>query len=168
MKFTIFSGIYDMGWLNVYILLHLFIPANFVLFNKTYDNLEFISPGTPASFSSAQAWCKQHGSTLAEITNETIWNRMILIAEEFKLNRSKLILNAEGRELRITGETFRDEDYYSLKDDTRMYARMSKPSRNSANISIVGSLPDCIDGSCKHSYVCEHDKDSSCNINQFE
>ena len=158
-----------MDWLNVYILFHLFIPANFIILNKTYDNLEFISPGVQTSFTLAQAWCKHRGSTLAETGSENIWNRMILIAEEFKLNRHYLILNAVGRELPdwqwITGDTFRDErDYYFLKNNTNMYAHMSKPSRYSASISIVGSLPNCIDGSCKHSYVCEHDRDSSCNI----
>ena len=162
-----------MDWINVYIFVHFFIPANSVSLNKTYVNLEFISPGTSASLSSAQTWCKQHGSTLAEITSENIWILTQRIAREFKLNSRTLILNAEGRELTnwqwITGETFKDEgNYFSLMDDTRMYAHISTQSRYSTQISIVGSSPDCTGGSCNHGYVCELDSDSSCNINSVQ
>ena len=61
------------------------------LFNKTYGNLEFISPGT----SNIIVVCTNHGanihgSTLAEITSEHIWKLTLMFVDEFELNSGKV------------------------------------------------------------------------------
>ena len=132
----------------------------------------FISPGFPTSFTLARRWCKQHGSTLAEITNERIWNHTSTFLDEFNLRTRNLILNAEGRALPgwqwITGERSRDEgSYFSLRNDIRMHAHISEPSRDKANISIVGNSPYCVYGNCEYSFVGEHDRNSNCDIKGF-
>ena len=158
--FWIFSSSYAMRWLYVCILFYKCIPAKFVLLNNTYGNMEFISSGEPASFTSAQAWCKQHRSTLAEITDDNIWDLTLMFVNKFNLGTHNLILNVEGRELPdwqwITRKTFRNNgSYYSLINGTRTYhnahAHLSKLSWNGVEIS-----SNCMDGKCKHGYVCEH------------
>ena len=156
-----------MGWFPcVFVFLSLFLPLNSALFNKTYGNLEVLSPGTPASLSSAQSWCRRHGSTLAEITSEHIWNLTLMFADEFELNRGDLILNANGEELPtwkwISGENFADMASYPLSIGTQMYACMSR--RGKGSISVEESLPDCFpQKDCINGYVCEHKEVSRCN-----
>ena len=145
------------------LLLH---PSASALSNRTYDNLELISPWSLASLSSAQSWCRQHGSRLAEITSEHIWNLTLRFADEFELNGGRLILNAHGEELPvwkwITGENFTDLTSYPLSIGTNKYALLSRSGRK---ISVEGSLPDCLQGyECRHGYVCEHTDVSKCNI----
>ena len=82
-----------MSWCPcVFVIVELFIPSTSAQINQTYGNLEFISPGVLASLSSAHSWCIQHGSTLAEITSEHIWNLTLVFVEEFRLTRRDLIL----------------------------------------------------------------------------
>ena len=140
------------------------------LFNRTYGNLEFISPGYRLrSLSSAQSWCRQHGSTLAEISSEHIWNLTSMFLDEFEIFYigSNLILNARGEELPawkwIPGENFTDMASYPLSsNDTKMYARLS--GSEGGIISVEGSLPDCLDYTeCRHGYVCEVKDVSRCD-----
>ena len=58
----------------MFLLVGLFPPLTSVLHYKTYGTLEFIFPGDEikGSPTSAQSWCKEHGSTLAEITSDHI------------------------------------------------------------------------------------------------
>ena len=96
----------------VAILVGFFLPSNSVKFIKTYGNLEFISPGSRATLSSARAWFKQYGSVLAEITNEEFMNLTVRFVDGFELydTDKHLIVNAKGKELSawlwISGDTF--------------------------------------------------------------
>ena len=149
-------GSNKMTGLHVFIIVGLFLPSNSVLFNRTYGNLEFISPGdTRGSFSFGRSWCKQHGRTLAEIMSERIWNLTLLFVHDFlrfsrtnyefdyyhfyPMNRN---LNANGKELPawqwISGETFADGKSYPLRNDREINARLS--SSSAGTISINGSL----------------------------
>ena len=85
----------------VAILVGFFQPSNSVKFNKTYGNLEFISPVSRAILSSARAWFKQYGSVLAEITNEEFLNLMVRFVDGFELydTDKHLIVNAKGNKL---------------------------------------------------------------------
>ena len=149
-------------------LVGLLFPSKSVRYNKTYDTLEFISPGDETrSISDARSWCKQHGSTLAEITSEYIWNRTLEFVDEFRLNtvwRSYLILNANGKELPawqwVTGKKSSDVDSHPLGFDGEMYGRLSKIGNQ--NLSITKSSPNCW-FDCSNGYVCEHPGDWSCN-----
>ena len=152
----------------MFLLVELVLPSNSGLLNKTYGTLEFISPGDEeASLSGARSWCKQHGSTLAEITSEHIWNRTLQFVDEFELSGDSLILNANGKELPawqwITGETFQDVDSYPLSIDTGMYGRLSRIGNQ--NLSITNSFPNCGSG-CSDGYVCEHPGDGSYKVTQ--
>ena len=146
--------------LYVFVLFQYVSSANWDFYNKTYDNLEFISPGSRASLSGARSWCKQHGSTLAEITSENLWNLTLRFVNEFRLNTGYMImiLNAEGRELPawqwITGETFTDSDSKLTMSGTAMYARMSKT--DSGNIIITKRSPLCDPFCINIGYVCLH------------
>ena len=147
-----------MSWISVFLLVGLFLPSNSVLHNKTYRTLEFISPGytETRSLSSARSWCKQHGSTLAEITSEYIWKRTLQFLDEFGLNRNYLLLNANGKQLPawqwITGETFRDVDSYPLGIHREQYGFLSKSGNR--GLSITKSFPNGEYGS-SNGYVCE-------------
>ena len=181
-----------MNGIHVFILVGLFLPSNSVRYNKTYGNLEFISPGTPASLSSARSWCKEHESTLAEIPSEHIWNLTVLFLGEFmsysrdeynyeferrrkydfgwnhRHRYENVILNANGMELPawqwISGETFAEGVAYPLRNDEEMYARLTSSSKGT--ISINGSFPKCRK-ECRFDYVCEHVHDSKCEIQSF-
>ena len=153
-----------MSWISVFLIVGLFLPSNSVLHYKTYGALEFILSGDERrSFSSAQSWCKQHGSTLAEITSEHIWNRTLEFIDEFEWNGKTLLLNANGKQLPawqwITGEPFRDVDSYPLKIDEEMYGRLSKIGNQT--LSITQCTPNCEYG-CSNGYICEHLGDWSC------
>ena len=120
-----------MSWLyHVLVLIELILPSNSAFPKRTYGDLEFMSPGTQSSLSGAQSWCKQHGSTLAEITSEHIWNLTLMFVDEFRLNKNYIVLNAEGKELPawqwITGETYQGRHSTSLKYDVKMYAKLTK------------------------------------------
>ena len=160
-----------MSWFPfVFVFVSLFFPSTSVLINKTDGNMEFISPGTPASLSSARSWCKLHGSTLAELTSEHIRDLLLMFVYEFGWNKSNLTLNARGEELPvwkwISGETFTDIVSYPMRsNDTKMYARMT---RNEEIISVEGSFPDCLpDKECRHGYVCELKEVSKCDVQSY-
>ena len=128
---------YKMVWLRAFIIVQFFGPSKSDLFNKTYGNLEFISPGPASivSFFSARSWCNQHGSTFAEITSEHIWKHFVKFVIEFGLDREHIILNANAKALSawqwITGETFTDGVSFPLRNDAGMYARLAKQENGS-------------------------------------
>ena len=148
-----------MSWCLVLILVQLFHPSSSVRFNKTYENLEFISPGTSATLSSARSWCEQHGSTLAEITSDQIWNLTLRFVNEFGLNAGYIILNANGEELRawqwINGETLTISETSST---TEMFALLS--THENGELAVTTRSPNCYQG-CRIGYICEHSED--CN-----
>ena len=155
------SSSYDMSrLLYVFVLVQYVSPANCNLY-KTYGSLEFISPGSQASLSGAQAWCKDHGTTLAEITSERIWKLILGFVQEFGLNTGYMILNAEGKELPgwqwINGETFTDSDSKLVMSGTAMYARMSKTYFG--NVVITNRSSDCTPFCYNIGCLCQHSGD---------
>ena len=157
-----------MSWIAVFLIFVFLLPSNSAWLNKTYGTLEFITPGNViAPLTYAQLWCKQQGSTLAEITSEHIWNLYLNFVNEIGLNLKNIILNADGRTLPAwqwtNGELFRDVDSYQLGFDSEMYGCLSETGNQ--NLSITKSLPNC-GHECNNGYVCEHPGEGSCKVTQ--